>query len=141
LRYLAITCLLLGSFTLTADAGTKPEEVIAQHLDSIGTAEARASVKSRGVEGTLRFKILVGGAGETPGNWQRMSKQGKSKFVMKFGDSKWWGEQFVFDGSKVSYAAANASHQWSSFRCVCSEPRFADQRRPAWRRARHELGA
>jgi hypothetical protein len=112
MRYLILICLLLASSGIAA-AGTKAEDVIAQHLDSIGTAEARAAVKSRGVQGTLRFKVLVGGAGETPGTWQRLSVQHKSKLVMKFGDSKWWGEQFVFDGNKVSYAAATSSHQWS----------------------------
>jgi hypothetical protein len=33
---------------------------------------------------------------------------------MKFGNSKWWGEQFVFDGDKASFAMANLAHQWSA---------------------------
>lgn len=113
IRCPSLVCLLLACCSAIAGAGTKPENIIAQHLDSIGTAEARAAVKSRGVQGNLRFKILVGGAGETPGSWQFLSDQGKSKFVMKFGNDKWWGEQFVFDGAKTSVTAATLSHQWS----------------------------
>jgi hypothetical protein len=94
-------------------ADTKAEDIVTQHLDSIGTAEARAAVKSLAVQGTLRFKVMVGGAGETPGTWQRLSEERKSKFVMKFGSAKWWGEQYVFDGDKVSYAHATLSHGWS----------------------------
>ena len=112
-RFLCAISLLLASYPGISVAGTKPEDVIAQHLDSIGTAEARAAVKSRAVQGTLRFTVLFGGAGDTPGNWQSLSDQGKSKFVMKFGDNKWWGEQFVFDGNRASFATATLSHRWS----------------------------
>jgi hypothetical protein len=108
-----LVCILLACCSAIAGAGTNPEDIIVQHLESIGTAEARSAVKSRGVQGNLRFKVVVGGSGETPGSWQLLSEQGKSKFVMKFGNDKWWGEQFVFDGDKASFAAATLSHQWS----------------------------
>ena len=113
MRHWYLVCLVLSCFSVIAGAGTKPEEIIAQHLDSIGTTEARSAVKSRGVQGKLRFKILVGGTGDTPGSWQLLSEQGKSKLVMKFGNDKWWGEQFVSDGGKTSIAAATLSHQRS----------------------------
>jgi hypothetical protein len=58
-------------------ADTKTEDIVAQHLASIGTAEARAAVKSLAVQGTLRFKIMVGGAGDTSGTWQRLSEDRK----------------------------------------------------------------
>ncbi|MBZ5681947.1 MAG: hypothetical protein LAO24_17755 [Acidobacteriia bacterium] len=115
MRYLALICLLFASYPKSAAADMKPDEVIAKHLDSIGTAEARAAVKSRAVQGTLRFKIVVGGGGETAGNWQLLSEQRKSRFVMKFGNDKWWGEQFVFDGDKASFSAATLSGKWSAF--------------------------
>lgn len=110
---LAVICLLLASYSGIADAGAKPEDIVAHHLESIGTAEARAAVKSRGIQGTLKFRIVTGGAGESGGSWQRLSEERKSRFVMKFGDTKWWGEQFVFDGDKASCAAATLSHQRS----------------------------
>jgi hypothetical protein len=108
--------LSLGGFLCPAHAADmKPEEVIAQHLDSIGTAQARAAVKSRAVQGKLVFKILVGGTGEVIGSWGRVTEGRKSNFVMRFGLGDWRGEQFVFDGGKTSFAAATASHIPSQF--------------------------
>jgi hypothetical protein len=115
MRFIAPICVLLASLAVAADSDKKVEDLVTQHLDSIAPAEARAAVKSLAVQGTLRFRVLTGGGGETSGTWQRLSEQRKSKFVMKFGDNKWWGEQFVFNGDKVSFAAANLSHQWSDF--------------------------
>ena len=106
---------LAGLFYSARAADIKPEEVIAKHLDSIGTAEARASIKSRAVQGTLHFKVLVGGGGEVTGSWGRVSELRKSNFVMRFGIGDWRGEQFIFDGDKTSFAAATTSHQWSVF--------------------------
>ncbi len=96
-------------------ADTKAEEIVAKHLDSIGTAEARTGVTSRVVQGTLKFKILVGGAGESVGSWGQVSDHRKSRFVMRFGHGDWRGEEFICDGEKTSYAAATASHQYSDF--------------------------
>lgn len=114
MRYLLTLCFWLAAFSPAIAADTKAEDIVAQHLASIGTPEARSAVKSLAVQGTLRFKIVVGGAGDTAGTWQRLSQDRKSKFVMKFGNDKWWGEQFVCDGDKASFAMANLAHQWSS---------------------------
>jgi hypothetical protein len=114
MRYLVMVCLWMIALPPAIAADTKVDDLLSQHLASIGTAEARAAVKSLAVQGTLRFKIMIGGAGDTAGTWQRLSQDRKSKFVMKFGNDKWWGEQFVFDGDKTSFAMANLAHQWSS---------------------------
>jgi len=115
MRSIVMICIWLAAVSSAMAADTKAEDIVAQHLDSIGTAEARAAVNSLAVQGTLRFKIIAGGAGESSGSWQRLSDGRKSKFVMKFGDNKWWGEQFVFDGNKASVAAPTSSHRWSAF--------------------------
>ena len=108
--------LLVTSFCLAANAADmKPDEVVAKHLDSIGTAEARTAIKSRAVQGKLRFKVLVGGGGEVVGSWGRVSEEHKSNFVMRFGSGDWRGEQFVYDGDKTSFAAATSSHRRSAF--------------------------
>jgi hypothetical protein len=114
MRSILTICMWLAALSGAVAADTKAEDIVAQHLDSIGTAQARGAVTSLAVQGTLRFKIITGGSGESSGSWQRLSEGRKSKFVMKFGDSKWWGEQFVFDGNKASFAGANASHRWSA---------------------------
>ena len=114
-RELVLVLWLAGFLFPAQAADVKAEDIVAKHLDSIGTAEARAAIKSRAVQGSLRFKVLVGGGGEVAGTWGRVSEQRKSKFVMKFGNGDWWGEQFVFNGDKTSFAAATASHVPSVF--------------------------
>lgn len=111
MRYLLLACMLLASLSAAVASDQKAEQLVAQHLDSIGTAEARAAVKSRALKGTLHFKVLTGGTGDTPGKWALVSEQGKSNFVMRFGDSHWSGERFVLDGDKTSFAAFTGSHQ------------------------------
>jgi hypothetical protein len=113
MRHLAFSCILIVFLSGFAAAGAKPDEVIRKNLDSIGTADARAAVKSRAVQGTLQFKIELGGGGGTPGAWQIFSEPNKTNIVLKFGGGTWWGERFVFDGEKTSFAKATSSHQYS----------------------------
>jgi hypothetical protein len=105
---------LLSSIAVCA-ADLKPEEIVARHLDSIAPAENRAAVKSRVVQGILKFRVPVGGAGEVTGTWGRVSAERMSSFVMRFGVGSWRGEQFTFDGSKTGFAAATATHERSGF--------------------------
>jgi len=56
-----LSALLFHSFLIAAAADTKSEDIVAKHLDSIGTPEARAAVLSRALQGTLHFKELIGG--------------------------------------------------------------------------------
>lgn len=115
---LALTVLLLALTSLSFSAHAadiKPEDLVAKHLDSLGTAEARAAVKSRAVQGKLIYKVLVGGGGSVEGSWGRVSEQQKSNFVMRFALNNYRGEQFVFDGNKTYIAAETASHIRSRF--------------------------
>jgi hypothetical protein len=115
LRVLA-AFLFLANFCLLSHASdVTPENLVAHHLDSIGTAEARAAVKSRVVQGKLKFTILVGGGGSVEGSWGRVSEQQKSNFVMRFSSGDWRGEQFVFNGQKTYVAAETASLRRSLF--------------------------
>jgi hypothetical protein len=106
--------LLLQAFPASA-ADMKPEELVAKHLDSIGTAEARAAAKSRVVQGKLVFRILVGGGGTVEGSWGRVSEGSKSNFVMRFGIGTYRGEQFVYDETKTYVAADTGSQKRSRF--------------------------
>ncbi len=67
MRHLIIYCVLMAFLSGIAAAGAKPDEVVTKNLDSIGTANARAAVKSRAVQGSLQLKILQGGGGEGSG--------------------------------------------------------------------------
>ncbi|MGD0990387.1 MAG: hypothetical protein ABR874_21475 [Candidatus Sulfotelmatobacter sp.] len=113
MRYLTTIC-ALACLVGTAAAGTKPEDVVAKNLDSIGAPDARAAVKSRSVQGTLRFKSVVGGRIDATGAWQEVSEQHKSNFLMKFDAINWRGERFVTDGDKTSIASATAGYHRST---------------------------
>ena len=106
---------VVGGFPVVFAADMKAEDVVARHLDSIGTAEARAAAKSRIVQGTSLFKILVGGGGELQGTSALVSEGRKSVLMIKLANSDYRGEQFVTDGEKVSVAATTSSHKWSDF--------------------------
>lgn len=119
--------LLTFTFPQTGVAATsdlKPDEIIARHLDSIAPAATRGAAKSRVIQGTLKFKVPVGGGGEVTGTWGRVSSERMSAFVMRFGVGDWHGEQFTFDGTKTGFAAATSSHQRSEFAQFISSQDF-----------------
>jgi hypothetical protein len=111
----AIVALFLAAFPFAHGAEMKPDDVVAKHLDSIGTAEARAAVKSRIVQGTTQFKIRVSNAGELQGTSALVSEGRKAVVMIKLSSGDYRGEQFVTDGDKVSVATTISSHRRSSF--------------------------
>jgi hypothetical protein len=96
-------------------ADMKPEEVIAKHLDAIGTAEARKSVKSRVVQGSATYRIHSGGSGAIDGKSVIASEGGKSNFLFKINTNGYRGEQFICDGNKTSVAGTYADKTRSEF--------------------------
>jgi len=109
-----LVCLILVPGLLLHASDLKPEEVVAKHLDSIGTAAARAAIKNRVVQGSAMFKLVVGGHGTLDGKAGLVSEQHKCNFVLKFtGDYR--GEQIVSDGDKVYVAATMANRRRSNF--------------------------
>src|SRR6202000_1470025 len=65
--------------------------------------------KSRVVEGTVTYKILVGGAGNLDGKSGLVSQDQKLHFMMKLNNNLYYGEQFIFGGNKdeISFSTAN----------------------------------
>lgn len=80
----------------------KPEEVVAKHLDSIGTAEARAAIKSLLATGTATMKVIAGGAGEMQGFANLLSNEQQLQIHMPFKHPNYVGEFYQFDGKKYS---------------------------------------
>jgi hypothetical protein len=98
-----------------ADAAPKPEELLVRHLDSIGSAEARAAVKDRVVQGTASYRILVGGAGKAEGKTGFVSEEHKLRFLLKLPYIDYRGESIVFNGEAVGVAFANTNQSRSPF--------------------------
>ena len=106
----ALAVILCLGVTLPSHAADmKPEDIVAKHLDSIGTAQARAAAKSRVVEGAVTYNLLVGGAGTLEGKAVLVSQEDKLHFMMKLNNNQYRGEQFIYDGKKdeISFSTAN----------------------------------
>ncbi len=101
-----LTLLVMASLAFAAEL--KPEELVAKHLDSIGTPEARKNIKSLVEQGTVKYKILVGGAGFLDGKAVFVSEGDKLRLLLKFDNNDYHGEQFVSDGDKIDVAATTA---------------------------------
>jgi hypothetical protein len=124
LQFVFLLTALIISIPASAE-NMKPEEIVTRHLNSIGTPEARAAIKSCAVQGTLKMHILVGGGGEVTGSWGRVSEQRQSNFVMRFATGgDWRGEQFIFDGERTGFATATSSHTRSVFAQFVSSQDF-----------------
>src|SRR5215472_12386138 len=111
MRIFRLAACLLLCLPLILPAGAadlKPEEIVAKHLDSIGTSSARAA-KTRVVEGPVTYRILVGGAGDLDGKSVLVSQDQKLHFMMKLNNNLYRGEQFIFDGDRdeISFSTAN----------------------------------
>ncbi len=97
------------------DSAPKPEELVTHHLDSIGSAEARAAAKDRVVQGTASYRILVGGGGRADGKTGFVSEGHKLRFMVKLPLIDYRGESIGFNGESLGAAFANANQTRSPF--------------------------
>src|SRR5690349_7051650 len=84
----------------------KPEDVIAKHVVSIGTPEARAAAKTRILSGNVEMKEVVGGSSIQRGTASFACDDRRIKVDMKFPGSSLYpfGEQWLFDGKQPQVA-------------------------------------
>jgi hypothetical protein len=96
------------------DKGLKPEEVIARHLESIGSAEALSAVRSRTVQGIVAVRrplgILPGILPEPEkrtgtSNFLFVSSGSDLAMVMQFFDPEYPDDRFAFDGKSVTVSS------------------------------------
>ena len=84
------------------DTKLKPEDLIARHIESIGSKEAQAAAKSRVASGAITLTMRVGGAGNLTGEGILVSTGSKLRLNMKFPVIEYPGEDLAFDGSKAA---------------------------------------
>jgi len=118
-RSLSLVVILLVLITcplsLWAGDELKPEDIVARHLDAIGSAQARKAVKSRVVQGGATYRVLVGGTGAVDGKFQYASENPKSDMLLKINASGYLGEWFICDGYKTSVAGTWSDKTRSEF--------------------------
>lgn len=88
----------------TAKDDTKVADLVKQHLNSIGTDQARAAVKSRATEGTVSFLVENSTSGRQDGKEVFASDGDKFVTLLKLPNPSYHGERFVSDGKKTLIA-------------------------------------
>jgi hypothetical protein len=99
---------LSASALSASEQKLKAEEVVARHLGSIGSAEARASIQNRLASGIAEAVLRLGGQGTINGKGQMLSEGRKIRMALEFGSPDYPGEQIVFDGEKVNVGQLRA---------------------------------
>jgi hypothetical protein len=103
LASIAVAMLMVGS-ALGEDSRPSIDELLAKHLDSIGTQEARSAVKSRVVQGTVAFNERISNMVHLDGTALLLAQGAKFKCAFQFNSPQYRGEQLVFDGAGVQVA-------------------------------------
>lgn len=96
-----VMCLSIPGL-VAEDGELKAEDIVASNFASIGTPEARAAVQSRIVGGTVQMSYRLGGTGQLSGKINIISEGHKFRFGMNLGALDYPGDQFAFDGDKVT---------------------------------------
>ncbi len=105
-----IVCLALVSASAAGESSSaekiKAEEVVAKHLESIGSAKARAGVSTRIISGTAQVIIRTTPPGQAVGKAVLASEGVKQLFGMSFPSPIYPREQLGFNGSSFMAAFA-----------------------------------
>ncbi len=102
---LTIVCFLPSSqfnFAAAQDQKLKLEEVVAKHLESIGSAEARAKASTRVAVGEVKFIARLGGTANVDGQAMMVSSGAKLRFGIKLPLNDYPGEDMAFDGARAA---------------------------------------
>jgi hypothetical protein len=100
---LVVMLTILSASLAKAKDELQVDDLIKQHLNSIGTDQARGAVKSRAAQGTVQFKVL-NGAGAEDGKQVFVSEGDKLVSLLKLPNPSYHGERFVSDGKKTVIA-------------------------------------
>jgi hypothetical protein len=92
----------LATSNARPDEKLKPEEIVAKHLEALGTAEARAKTRTRVVAGDTRIEVKAGGHGGSEGQGLIASAGDKVLLSATFNSPDYPFERIGFDGERVS---------------------------------------
>jgi hypothetical protein len=110
LLFCRLTAIVAGCSMLILAAATPAgqdkkisiEELVAKHLESIGTAEARAAAKTRFAAGAVTLVGRVGRGGKAEGMGAIASEAPRVRYGMRFSAPEYPSEQMAFDGKRVA---------------------------------------
>jgi hypothetical protein len=102
LPFVLLTAAGIFILPVRADDKLKPEDVIAKHLESIGTTEARARVNGTKIKGTATVAVRLCGEGQVEGDVLMASVDAASLINMNFGAGVYQQEALRYDGKKLA---------------------------------------
>jgi hypothetical protein len=115
MRSLAVLALLITTLSVcSAKDESQTTEFVNQHLNSIGTEQARTAAKNRVAQGTVTFQILNRGPQTYEGPATLVSEGDKLASLMKFPTTVYRTEWFVRDDKKTSVAPVIPG-RWTEF--------------------------
>ena len=88
--------------TAHADDKLKPEELVTKHLESLGTAEARARVNGTQIKGNASIAVRLCGEGQVDGQVLMASTDAANLINMNFGVQAYPQEALRFDGKRFA---------------------------------------
>jgi hypothetical protein len=91
----------VATVPVVAEEKMKAEELIAKHLESIGTAEARAAARNRIITGVSELSLKQGGTGNLLGSALMASEGDKNLLMMAFESSDYPAEKIGYNGHKL----------------------------------------
>ena len=101
--FICITVLALLSISQAKDE-VQIADLLKQHLNSVGTEQARTVVKTRVAEGTVHFQVLNQGTGQQDGKEALVSTGNKIVSMFRLPNPSYHGERFISDGNKTGVA-------------------------------------
>jgi hypothetical protein len=104
--WLIILCLCFMAVrsenTIAQDKKLTAEEVIAEHIKSIGSPEVLAGIKSRFFAGSASIEFISGNAGALAGQCEFVSENQKLGMFCRYNAQDYPLEHFAFDGEDVT---------------------------------------
>jgi len=89
---------------IAKDKDLKPEELVAEHIKSLGNPELLKGLRSRVVEGSTTVRFLQGATGQLVGQSRIVSEGHKLAMFLQYGAQQYPAENFRFDGKDVTAA-------------------------------------
>lgn len=97
-----LACIVIFAVQASADTKLKPAELIAKHLESLGSEEARARVAGRQIKGSASITVRLCGEGQVDGQ-VLIGSHGKMNLIdMKFDTPGYPYEFLRFDGKDLN---------------------------------------
>jgi hypothetical protein len=99
---ISVACSVLFSrWSYGGEEKLKPEDVVAKHLQALGSPEARAAIKTRTMNGVAEVAFLQGEVGRLSGGALFTSDAGRTALELRFGNTGYEADQLIFDGKNV----------------------------------------